>query len=596
MNPVIKAQLADYAKLSALQNYNEDVQFEIYSIFSALNGFLGESVEAYDVHLTGNEFGLDGIAILVQGELVKNKTEAEEKIEIIKNPMIEFIFFQSKTSTSYDYGEVSKFFDAVEGFFEGDLKEESAQVSDLIDAMQVIYQRAIGKRNPRISAFYLATGNYEEPKRIESLKDSFIVNLQEKNIFDSEGIRIGIYGAKQLQKWYRAATTSVEVEVDFPKAVVMPINNNVEEAYVGYINARQLVKLYSVLDSDQNVIGVNKSVFFDNIRDYDPNSKINLEIKESVKNNGGEDFVFRNNGITVVSKNIDRTGDKFRLEDYQIVNGCQTSNIIYDLLYGIDGEDFQHLKLDENINVPFRLIGSKDDEFVASIIVGTNRQNPVKEEQFWALRPFMKSFEEYARSVDSEEVIYFERREHQYRGQNVERVRIIQPSVMMKALAATILFQPHRAGRDYRGIISEYENKLFQEDHDVRIYHAACYLYYRLEFLWRNQRIDGRYRVYRYYIMCAIGMVITQAADVFSMKKAKIEKVSKNIVSLSKNEDKLKLAVLDTISIIDRQLKETTSSSQEKVRDTIRSETFSNAFRDSIKQNSIPNISDYTVQ
>lgn len=597
MNPVIKAQLTDYVRSNSLQGYKEDEQFEIYSIFSTLNGFLGESVEAYDVHLAGNEFGVDGIAILIQGELVRNKNEAEDKMGSIKNPSIEFIFFQSKTSTSYDYGDISKFFDAIEGFFNGDLSEESDQVAELAGAMYAIYERGVGKRNPRISAFYIATGNYDEPRRIEKLREGFVETLEQMNIFDPDGTNVSIIGAKELQKWYRAATTSVEVEIDFPKAVVMPSNAHVEEAYIGYLSARQLVKLYSILDSDGNAIGINKSVFFDNIRDYDPKSKINLEIKASVKTGGGDDFVFRNNGITVVSKNIDRTADRFRLEDYQIVNGCQTSNIIYDLLYGADKEECRALNLEDKIDVPFRLIGSKDDEFVASIIVGTNRQNPVKDEQFWALRPFMKNFEEYARSVDAEEVIYFERRENQYRGQQVEqRVRIIQPSVMMKTLAAAIMFQPHRAARDYRGIISEYQSKLFQEDHDVRVYHAACYLYYRLEFLWRNQRIANKYKTFRFYLICAVGLVVTRGRDVFGMKKAKIEKVSKNIIAISKDEDALKSIVLQAARIVERRLAEMGLTSQEKVRDAIRSETFTNEFKDRVLNNSALKMTKYIVE
>jgi len=88
----------------------------------------------------------------------------------------------------------------------------------------------------------------------------------------------------------------------------------------------------------------------------------------------------------------------------------------------------------------------------------------------------MKSFEEYCRNLDSEETIFFERREHQFRNQEIERTRVMQPSVLMKAVAACLLFQPQRAGRDYRGIPSEYEGIIFLDDHDVRLYHAVAYL------------------------------------------------------------------------------------------------------------------------
>ncbi|NDW05151.1 AIPR family protein [Jiella pacifica] len=583
MNPVIRAQLREFAKAHSIEIYSLEKQFEIYSVFSVLSGLLGENIDPYDVHLEGDEFGVDGIAILIQGESVINRQEAKEKLESINNPIIEFIFFQAKTSTSYDYGDISKFFDAITGFFDESLIGESDTVDDLIGAMHEIYERGVGKRNPKISCFYVATGNYEEPSRIEKLRTAFRGQLEEQNIFDTNSIVIEMVGARDLQRWYRAATTAVEVEIDFPRNVVMPSNEHVEEAYIGYIDAKNLLALYVVKDTDDDTVKINKSVFFDNIRDYDAKSKINISIKESVQSGGGAEFVFRNNGITVVSKNIDRTGDRFKLEDFQIVNGCQTSNIIFDLVYGNEaGDPKENQELTGSIQVPLRLIGSKDDEFVSSIIVGANRQNPVRDEQFWALRPFMKNFEEYCRSLDAEEIIYFERRDNQYRNQDIERTRIMQPSVLMKAVAACLLFQPQRAARDYRGILSEYDKVIFLDDQDVRIYHAVAYLYYRLEFLWRNQRIDNGYKTFRYYILAGIGLKLSEGENTLTMKKGKLTTLATSFISLCKDEDRLKSAVTSVVGVVQERLLEMSVSSQERIRDTIRSETFAVQFKQNL--------------
>ena len=35
-----------------------------------------------------------------------------------------------------------------------------------------------------------------------------------------------------------------------------------------------------------------------------------------------------NNGVTIVADSISKTGDTFTIEDYQIVNGCQTSHVL----------------------------------------------------------------------------------------------------------------------------------------------------------------------------------------------------------------------------------------------------------------------------
>jgi hypothetical protein len=582
MNPVIRAQLREFAKANGLTAYGQDRQFEIYSIFAVLNGLLGETTEPYDVHLDGDEFGVDGIAVLIQGEAVSNRQEALDKLDAIKNPSVEFIFFQSKTGTSYDYGDISKFFDAVTGFFDGSLEGESPVIDALIGAMEAIYERGTGRRNPKISCYYVATGNYEKPQRIEKLKAAFLAQLEEKNIFDPGNISVDLVGARELQEWYRAATSAVEVEIEFPRNVVMPSNGYVEEAYIGYVDASNLLKLVSISDEDGNVVAINRSVFFDKIRDYDAASKINAAIKSSVVSGGGSEFVFRNNGITVVSRNIDRTGDRFRLEDFQIVNGCQTSNIIYELVHGEGVGEADRQKVLNTLQVPLRLIGSKDDDFVSSIIVGTNRQNSVRDEQFWALRPFMKSLEEYSRNLEAEEVIYLERRDNQYRNQEVERTRVVQPSVLMKAVAAALLFQPQRAARDYRGILAEYENKIFLDDHDVRIYHAVAYLYYRLEFLWRNQKIENKFKTFRYYILAGIGIQAIGDENIFSLKKQKIAAASEKIIEIGRDEDTLKSSIEHIVSVIEDRLAELSVTTQERIRDTIRAEAFAGTFKERI--------------
>jgi hypothetical protein len=565
LNPVIQAQVGDFASTNALTDRPPDELFEIYSIYSVLNGGLGETIDPVDAHLSGCEFGVDGVAILVQGRLITNSSDAEEAIEDIKNPSIDFYFFQSKTGSSFDYGSISKFYDSITGFFDGSMRGESPQLDDLMAAKDLLYQKAISRRNPGVHAYYVCTGNYDKPRRIEQLISITRTQWTDLNIFDPDRIAVHMIGAKDLQRLYRAASSAVEATIDFPRNVVLPSHGSVEEAYLGYLTAEEIINLVELKGDGSSEI--NRSVFFDNIRDYDSDSKINKEISETLKKGEGTDFIFRNNGITVVAKTIDRTGDKFRIEDYQIVNGCQTTNIIFDNRPYISG-----------VNIPFRLIGTKDDEFISSIIAGTNRQNPVREEQFWALRPFMKNFEEYAQSLDDDHKIFFERRENQFRGRKVEKARVVQPSTLMKIVAAMLLNQPNRSGRDYRGISAEYQDKLFQDDHDVRLYYAACYLNYKLDYLWRNQRIDNALKIYRYYILAAIGRKLIVKGDAFTQKKTEIEAILNKVIGLCDNETRLKSTIEIVHGVLARQMASTGTSARERFRDVIRSESFAKVF------------------
>jgi hypothetical protein len=65
-----------------------------------------------------------------------------------------------------------------------------------------------------------------------------------------------------------------------------------------------------------------------------------------------------NNGITIIAKTLRSTGNRIYIEDYQIVNGCQTSHVLYD----------QRSNLDQSVLVPLRVIASRDSSLKAMMI------------------------------------------------------------------------------------------------------------------------------------------------------------------------------------------------------------------------------------
>lgn len=321
---------------------------------------------------------------------------------------------------------------------------------------------------------------------------------------------------------------------------------------------------------------INKAVFFDNIRDFDLNSDINKGVIEEIKKGDTQSFIFKNNGVTVVSKEIVRTGDRFRLTDYQIVNGCQTTNIL-----------FHCLPSSENIQVPFRLIVSKDDDFVASIIIGTNKQNIVREEQFWALRPLMKNLEEYSRNQDGDSKLFIERRENQYRNEAIEQTRIVKPRDLVKAVAAMFFLRPNRAARDYRAIRKEFEDQIFLKEHSVEPYHIAAYGAYRFDWMIRNQRIPRHYGIYKYYALYSVGRFHLGGSDIFSLKPRKVSDTCREIMTALSNEAQFIKEIEKVAKVIDHLMGSSRNKDRESVRDQIRSETFLGQF--SQKMDVLPN-------
>ena len=559
MNPVVKAQLNAFRKDNPSVNLSDSELFEVYSIYAVSNGILSENIDPFDAHLKGEEFGLDGVALLVQGELCQDTDKVSEVYEIGKNHFVEFNLFQSKTSEKTNYGDLSKFFDGAYSFFQDDFVNPTEQLLELQGAKDAIYEGAL-RRNPNLNLFYVTTGSGEVSDQIKHLVIETEKKLKGLNIF--EAVNIQIVGAKDLQAGFRSATNSISESIDILSPITLPQHPSVQQAFLGYVTAKELVTLVTTEIDGSNDRRINRAVFFDNIRDFNEKSDINQRILKDLEDNGRESFIFKNNGVTVVAKEIKRKGDTFELEDFQVINGCQTSNILF-----LAGDDL------DRVNVPFRLIGSSDPDFVATIIVGTNTQNEVKEDQFWALTPFMKDLEEYCREQAPEKRLFLERRENQYRSEAVERTRIFKPSELVKAVAAMFIFQPHRAARDYRGIRKEFGLKLFQSGHNVIPYHAAAYVNYKLDFLIRNKRVERSWGIYKFYVLYTLGKKMSGGNDIFTVRPKEQERICEEIISFALDEDKL----LDLFSKVEAEMSQLVKSAsietREKVRDYIRSES-----------------------
>lgn len=568
MNPIIKAQLKTFKEMNPSEVMDDSDLFEVMSIFSIENGVLGDNIDPFRAHLKGSEFGIDGVVITIQGTLCTDLDEADEILSHGRNHTSEFHFFQSKTSAKYNYGDVSKFLDAVYDFFTDQNLTEGEQLEDLARVKDAIYSNA-AKNSPTLRCYYCTTGSDAELDRIQTLVDSNKERLGNLNIFDN--IYIECVGAKIIQNGFRSATNSSTAKLNFPKAVTMPSHEKVDEAYIGYVSAKELLEI-AFGDKDQEGLRhINRSLFYDNVRDFNPDSEINRSIIEELRAGQVDSFVFKNNGITVVSKSIDRKGDTFTLEDYQIVNGCQSTNIL-----AYVGE------LANDVFVPLRLIGCKDADFVSSVIIGTNKQNEIREDQFWALRPFMKDLEEYCAAQGTDSRIYIERRDNQYRDVQVERTRIIKPTDLMKAVAAMYFHQPHRAARDYRGIRKEFSGRIFNDHHNVELYHLAGLALYKFDYLVRTGRVERAKAIFRFYALYGLVKQHWSKADLLNANSKIQSEVKTQILAVLNDMDKYAEFIDEVSAELERIISSSDFKSREKIRDFIRTESVVSALTNSM--------------
>lgn len=115
-------------------------------------------------------------------------------------------------------------------------------------------------------------------------------------------------------------------------------------------NDDELSKNYS-LEDDNEVANseLEKSLLFDNIRGYLGQTNYNKNIKGTIIEEPEKFFMF-NNGITITTSYLEakqvNSGAKmlFELNDYQLVNGGQTINTIFEYLQSDDGDKIIKLR------------------------------------------------------------------------------------------------------------------------------------------------------------------------------------------------------------------------------------------------------------
>src|SRR5262249_12665062 len=220
--------------------------------------------------------------------------------------------------------------------------------------------------------------------------------------------------------------------------LIVPTIPGVVQAFLGFIPHSE----FKAIVSDTSGNEILGSIFEGNVRDWQEYKGVNEDIRVTLESKEVRSrFVLMNNGITIIARTIKQANYRFTIEDFQIVNGCQTSHVVFNE----DG-------LDDSVCIPLRLIETRDEAVIDSIIHATNNQSPLKPEQLYALMTFSKRLEQFFQTYKMPHTLYYERRDGQYDRLGIEKTRIIVPANVIRAFAAMFLNEPHRTTRSYKAL------------------------------------------------------------------------------------------------------------------------------------------------
>lgn len=500
MDRITKSLLDEFSNNSELTHLDESTRFEHFGSYLAVTRHYADSFDTGDIVTgSGGDTGIDGLCILVNGVLITEPEAVEELAETNGYVDATFVFVQAERSEGFDSAKIGQFGFGVSDFFSQSPKlPRNEHIKYAADIMSAIYDRSSNfkRGNPACKLFYVTSGKWVGDQNLEARRKTVVDDLEQLGIFrDVEFMPVG---ADSIQKLYNQSKNAIAKDFTFAERTVIPDIEGVTEAYLGLLPAKEFVGLLD--DGNGEIL---RSVFYDNVRDWQDYNQVNNEIRTSLNSEAQRAlFVLMNNGITIIAKSMRATGNRFHIEDYQIVNGCQTSHVLFD----------NQSLLDESVIVPIRVIATENEEAIASIVKATNRQTEVKAEQLIALSDFQKKLEAYFQTFDAPNRLYYERRSRQYNSMlGVEKTRIVPPANLIRAYASVFLEEPHRTTRTYRALLGQLGTSIFGPDDRLEPYYYSASALYRLEFLFRNNLLDVKYKPARYLILFAARLLLNPA-------------------------------------------------------------------------------------
>lgn len=470
------------------------IAFMLYSLKTILKDSSIEDIEKGIVDSLYRkekyDFGIDAVYLLANGEIVDSPEEIET---LSSDTKFIFDFYQFKKGTGIDQASLLKFKDGLEKVF----VNNKCSISDneymynyfknLSEMSDGIYEN-FHSSNILIRLNICFSGVSENLRKepiidhalnsIESmLKDNSYKNVKtivfgDQELLDSEKEKSEITSNLEYKKYFNYITGDIDNKLN---------------GFIAMVNASVIAKL---------VQEHGNRLFEANIRDYYNNRGVNNKIYDTaISDEESNNFWGYNNGLTITCRKVDELpNEKLKLSGLQIVNGCQTSNTLY--------EAFKQKTLKNDTFLLVKIIETENSDLIYKITEATNSQTAITMYNLKANEVIHKNIETYF----AEHNIYYERRVNFYKNKKVT------PIVDIKKLAqlylSMILFKPSSAKAHPKASINKEYSNIFPNVDDnpyikYELYLAPALVMLSLEKLITKirRKKDGGYNNYQISLM-----------------------------------------------------------------------------------------------
>lgn len=535
-NRFIESILNEFTKNNGLEKLEEFKQFEHLGNFLTISKLHPEAFDSVEVFENvdmdaGSNYGIDGGAILVNGNLLLNESDIElytksKKLEIV------IIFNQCKTTAGYDSGEIGKFGSAVQNFFAESpsiaLSNELQELKNLFNKLlEPNYIRFIDrKKYPQVILNYITTARHKPDTTITTVAKQIEQNIT-TSCPELVNVECNTLGNDYINDTYDDLINRYTVTIKFDRKLELDIIKDVSGSYIGYLDFENFMNLIT----DQDKV-IRNNIFYENVRDFQGlDNKVNTEINDTLSTDNLRDkFILLNNGITVVTKQLTPLqNNQFELGEFQVVNGCQTSNMLY--------LNRELLEASNDLFIPIKLIHTQNNDVITKIVKATNRQTPVPDEAFVALEKFHQDLQKFY-EIESRQLldkIYYERRSREFQNSesSIQKFRIVNVHKQIRSFTAVFLNEPHTVASNHPyNILRSKGDLIFDDSHKFEAYFISSYLVFFINSDIAKNIIHGNPYSLSYYIALMMRIMITGRVKITHFNGVDIDKEYKALMSL----------------------------------------------------------------
>lgn len=413
-------------------NFDRGELFELFSFEQILKSYdlTREEIECGWVD-GKDDGGIDGFYTFVNGSLVRNIAETTFPR---RGGEVEYWIISCKHKDSFRQEPLNTIFPTIEELldFTRSAEDFMGSYSDALlaarsIALGVYHKTASGLPNINFNFAYACRGDLSDIEINISARGKQIKRIVAENFSDSD-VNFSFFGAAELINLHRQSRVILQ----------LPYSEQLAADAGAYLLLVDLAA-YSEFVTDEH--GNLKRYLFDsNVRDFLGKTRVNDDIAETLDTNGGPDFWWLNNGVTILATNsrpLGRTaiGNALQLHDVQIVNGLQTTQSIY-----------QHFKSggdDQGRKVLVKIVVSEDSAIRDKIIEATNNQNPVELAALNATDRIQRDIE----LILERHGWYYERRKNYYKNIGKPPERFVTPLSLAVSTICILKRAPNIAGK-----------------------------------------------------------------------------------------------------------------------------------------------------